>query len=137
MMRALVFAATVVCSTGCGLSFDVTQQIQQQTIQGSPLGGLLSGFFNVPVNITIQSDIAAHSTGPINSITLASLVFHMKTAGATWSFIQTIDIYIQSTKNGTTLPRVKVASASMPGMATDLTLVPVPDVNLVGYINEG
>ena len=72
----LVLAAIVsIGSLGCGLaSFDVSQNIPEQTVPGSPLGALLpASLFAIPMNIDIQSETAARGTGPASSATLKSV----------------------------------------------------------------
>lgn len=144
-MKSLVLAL-VICVTACGVAdFDVSQPVPEQKIDGAPLGGLLGGFFQFPLMLNIQADIQSMHTGPIDSVTLSSLVLDTKAdaaqscaAGATWSFVTSVDLYIESTKSGTTLQKMKLATASMPGDTTHLSFTPTsPKVNLIGYVNEG
>jgi hypothetical protein len=142
-MRRLIALTMLVA--GCGIAdFDVTQTVPSQmiqgsqTIQGSVVGGILPGLFEMPLDVTIQSDIQAHDTGPIQEVTLSSMQLVITApAGQTWSFVTSIDVYVASTKSGSTLPKVKVATVVNPGNVTTMSFTPVPGVNLIPYINEG
>jgi hypothetical protein len=122
----------------CGLGeFDVIQTINQQTIEGSPLGGVLpAGFFEVPIDITIDTDIAAQGTGPVDEIRLNGLELD-NTAGGGWSFLDSVELFVSSRRQGTTLPpNIRIATGAGT-VSSRLVFIPVPGVNLVDYINEG
>ncbi len=137
MMIRFALALTL-SAAGCGIAdFDVTQSIPSQTISGSPLGGLLPSLLNAPLALTIDSDIKARDTGPIDSINLSSMDLHITTSGADWSFVSSVDVSVSSTKSGSSLATVKVATVSNPGAVTTMRFQPVSGVNLVPYINEG
>jgi hypothetical protein len=138
--------ALVVLAAACGVAdFDVDQDIPEQRIDGSPLGGVLGAFFELPLALDIQAEIQAMETGPIDSVTLSSLTLDIVEdaaqscpADADWAFLDSVDLYVESTQSGTQLPRVRLASATGPGAVARLTFQPVePKVNLVDYINEG
>ncbi len=131
--------AFVTClAAGCGIAdFNVTQDIPAQTIAGSPLGGLLPSFLNAPLTVTIEQDIKAKDTGPIDSVSLSSMKLVISTPGADWSFVQSVAVNIASTKSGTTLASVNIANVANPGAVTTMKFTPVSGVNLIPYINEG
>jgi hypothetical protein len=137
-MRAVV-ALGIAVLAGCSdiVSFDVDQDVPEQTVMGSPLPGPLAALFPVPLEIDIQGKIAAMETGPIDRISMKSLRLEITTDADDWAFLDGIDLYVESTKAGTTLARVKVATAGAPGAVTVLTLTPVGGVNLLPYVNEG
>jgi hypothetical protein len=130
--------------TGCGIAdFDVTQDVPEQRVPGSPLPAILGQFFDVPVEIQIQEQIAARETGPVDSVRLTSLVLDI-TATAEGSddmddfaFVERVDIFVESSRSGSSLPRVLVASVIDPGLTRRLDFEPVPDLNLLPYVNEG
>ena len=135
MIRAAVLAAAL---AGCGIAdFDVTQNIPQQTIQGSPLPGPLAALFPIPLNVDISQQIKQMDTGPIASVSLKSLTLAIKTAGADWSFVSELDVYVSSSKTGSALPKVKIAHVTSPGAVQTLHFAIEPGVNLQPYIDEG
>jgi hypothetical protein len=142
-------AAAIVCGViACGLiacgviAFDVSQDVPQQTVQGSPLGGLLPGFLSAPFPITIdiKQETAKRSTGPAHSANLKQVEFRITPADAatTFDFVDEIHIYVESSKAGTTLPKVEVANlAPVPKGQKTIDLAIVKGVDLLPYINEG
>ena len=129
---------------GCGVAdFDVEQEVPEQRIEGSPLPGLLSQFFDFPIEIQIQEQIEAMETGPIDSIHLTSLVLDVTATAEPsgdsddFSFVERIDIHIESSQSGSSLPRVLVATVSSPGPTRRLDFDEVGGVNLLPYVNEG
>lgn len=123
---------------GCGITdFDVTQNIPQQTIQGSPLPGPLATLFPIPLNVDISQQIKQMDTGPISGVSLKSLELTIQTSGADWSFVSEIDVYVSSTQTGSALPKVKIAHVTSPGAVQTLHFVIEPGVNLKPYIDEG
>lgn len=128
----------------CGVTdFDVDQPIQEQMVSGSPVPGPLQVLFPIPLNLDISAQIKAKDTGPIGSVTLKSLTLSItktdEPSGDTddWSFLSSVDVYVSSTKSGTTLPKVKLATASNPGAVRDLKFTVEPGVDVKPYIDEG
>lgn len=64
MRRAILGVGLVCCSCGA-VGFDVEQDLGKQTVQGSPLGGLLPGLLPNPYNLDIdlEAEIAKRGTG--------------------------------------------------------------------------
>jgi len=123
---------------GCGIAdFDVEQPVPAQTIQGSGIPAPLAAIFPLPLTLDLESKIKAKDTGPIDSVTLSSLTLHITSSGRDWSFVNTIDVSVESTKAGTALPKVKIASVSSPGAVQTLTFNVEHGVNLKPYIDEG
>jgi hypothetical protein len=144
MKRALLLTAVLVMS-GCGaLGFDVSQTIPQQTVPGSPLGGLLPSFLPspFPINIDVKQQEAMHGTGPATSANLKSLTFqalpHDKPSG-NFNFVDSIQVFVAAPN----LPMVQIAQtpSTFKGngtvQVTTLSLDVVPNVNLLPYINAG
>lgn len=131
---AVVLGVTL---AGCGIAdFDVDQPVPQQTIQGSGIPAPLAAIFPLPLSLDLSSKIKAKDTGPIDSVTLSSLTLHITSAGD-WSFVQTIDVSVSSSKPGTTLPKAKIASVASPGAVQTLNFQVEGGVNLKPYIDEG
>jgi hypothetical protein len=137
MLRALVLYPVLVAA-GCGVAdFDVDQPVPAQTIQGSGLPAPLAAIFPLPLNLDISSKIKARDTGPIDGVTLSSLTLNITSSGdGGWSFVTSIDVFVASTKSGSTLPRAKIASVASPGAVRTLSFH-VEGVNLKPYIDEG
>jgi hypothetical protein len=135
--------ALLLLFAGCGIAdFDITQPVPEQEVQGSPLPGPLATLFPVPLNLDLSSQIKAMDTGPIDSVTLKSLDLAItptdEPAGDSddWSFVTSIDVFVASSKSGTTLPKVKIAHASSPGAVQTFSFE-LESVNLKPYIDEG
>ena len=139
-MRSLALLV-VLASGGCGLTdFDVDQPVPPQSIQGSPLPGPLAMLFPLPLSLDLSSKIKAMDTGPIGSVTLSSLSLTITSpsdGSQDWSFVQSVDVFVASTKSGTSLPKVKIAGVTAPGHVTTMKFDVVGGVDLDPYINEG
>jgi hypothetical protein len=137
----LALAVVAVAALGaCGIGeFDASQPVPAQTIPGSPVPGPLAALFPIPLSIDLQAAIAAHDTGPIDSVTLSSLTLSITSTGGAedWSFVTGVQVYVSSTMSGSTLPRAEIATVSSPGAVMTLTFVPDDGVNLKPYIDEG
>jgi hypothetical protein len=134
----------LVSLAGCGVAdFHIDQPIQEQRIQGSPLPGPLGALFPIPINLDISAQIAAMETGPIDSITLSSLTLTItptaRPSGDTddWSFLDKVDVLVSSTRSGSTLPQVKIATVSAPGAVTELRFTVEKGVDIKPYVDEG
>lgn len=142
-VRSLALVMCVI-SAACGVTdFDVTQPIVEQRVQGSPLPGPLASLFPLPLSVDLSSKIKAMHTGPIDSVTLSKLTLSMtptaQDSGDTddWSFVDEIRVFVKSSMEGSTLPRVEIAHVTNPGAVTTLMFEVEGDVNLDPYVNEG
>lgn len=142
MRRALALAVAVVA--GCGvIHFDVSQPVPEQTVQGSPLGGLLPSFLPqpFPVTIDVESETQKRDTGPARSANLKSIVFTATPHGmpsGNFDFVDAIHIYIEPSSSTSSLPKVEIARAQpVPKGRTSLSLDVVPGIDLLPYINAG
>ena len=141
-MRA--FLACVFLAAGCGIAdFDLDQKVPEQVIAGSGIPAPLAALFPLPLNLDLTQQIKAHDTGPIDSVTLSSLSLTItatdRPSGDTddWSFVSHVDVFVESTKSGTTLPKVKIASVDAPGAVQTMTFTVDESVNLKPYVDEG
>jgi hypothetical protein len=135
-MRLARLAPFLVLVPACGLiGFDVEQAIPEQTIPGSPLAGLLpAGLFKIPLQVDLASSTKAHGTGPATSATLKSLTLTITAPpGETFSFLDSISITIASPGQ----PEREIARLSPVPAAATIALSPVPNVNLLPYIESG
>jgi hypothetical protein len=141
-MRNLCFLLASV--TGCSIAdFDVDQSVPEQHVRGTSIPGPLTALFPLPISLDIESQIKARDTGPIDSITLASLALTITptdrpTGDADdWAFVNQVEVFVESTRSGSTLPRVKVANISMPGAVQTMAFSVESSVNLKPYVDEG
>ena len=111
-------------------------------MQGSPLPGPLAVLFPLPLDLDLAAEIEKRDSGPIDSITISSLSLSItdpaRPAGDTddWTFVDSIRVFVKSSRQGSSLPRVEIASVSSPGAVTTLTFQ-VTDVNVKPYVEEG
>ncbi len=141
---ALVLAMTAPL-LGCGIArFTIGQAIAEQRIDGNPLGGLL-GPVSVPIPLAVDlaAETAARNTGPAQHVYLVALSLSVTSssepAGDTddLSFIDAIEIFVEPTASGSTLPRQRVARLDpAPDAQRSLSLDCEP-VDLIGYLREG
>jgi hypothetical protein len=129
---------------GCGIAdFDVSQDIPEQRVPGSSIPGPLAALFPVPIELDISSKIKARDTGPIDGVTLSSLDLTITATDQpsgdvdNWAFVTHIDVFVQSTKSGSTLPRVRIAMVSSPGAVQTMAFEVDSGVNLKPYVEEG
>jgi hypothetical protein len=144
MMRTVWLACAAPFIAACGIAdFNVSQDIPEQHVPGSAIPGPLAALFPVPINLDISSKIKARNTGPIDGVTLSSLALTItatdRPSGDTddWAFVTHIDVFVQSTKSGSTLPRVKIATVSSPGAVQTMAFEVDGGVNLKPYVEEG
>ena len=141
-MRASLIALALLA--GCGIAdFDLDQPVPEQVIAGSGIPAPLAALFPLPLSLDLTAQIKAHDTGPIDSVTLTALSLTItdtdRSAGDTddWSFVDHVDVYVESTKRGSALPKVKIASVSSPGAVQTMTFTVDTSVNLKPYVDEG
>lgn len=134
----------VVALTGCGVAdFDIDQDIMEQHVMGSPLPGPLAMLFPLPLSVDLAAKIKEMETGPIDSVTIASLQLVITTTdqpgGDTddWSFVESIHVFVKSNKQDTTLPRVEIADVTNPGTVTTMKFHVDSKVDINPYVNEG
>jgi hypothetical protein len=130
--------------SGCGVAdFDIHQMLVEQTVTGSALPGPLAALFPVPLSFDISQKIKEMETGPIDSVTLTSLKLSItataRPSGDTddWSFVESIHVFVKSSKSGTTLPRIEIAKVMNPGAVTTMTFDVDDSVDINPYVNEG
>jgi hypothetical protein len=134
----------VLAVAGCGITdFDIRQPIAEQRVQGSPLPGPLAVLFPLPLEIDISQKIKERETGPIDSVTLSRLTLNITATAMPagdrddWSFVDSIHVFVKSSKSGSTLPRVEIANVTSPGAVTTLDFNVMKNVNLKPYVEEG
>jgi hypothetical protein len=137
MSRFLPLALLFSC--GNLASFDVDQDLQQQTVPGSPLGGLLGTFVANPFKFTIDinAEVQKRGTGPAHSAQLKSLSLAITPHSApvgNFDFLTEAHLFVE----GNGVAKVEVANiTSVPKGATTLDFTITPNVDLLPYINAG
>lgn len=138
---ALLVLAPLLAACGA-IPYDVSEDLPEQMVQGSPLGGLLGGFFanNMPITIDVSEQLAKHDTSVIHSATLKSLRFDATPTAmpsGNFDFVDAIHIFVDAPSN-TSLPRVEIANlAPVPKSETTIELKVVPGVDILPYIKAG
>lgn len=133
--------------SGCGvLDFEIQRDIPEQRIEGNIVSQLLDGIFENPIrmNVDIQQETEARDTGPAQSAAMRSIVLRITDTAAQgndsddFDFLESVTLYIESSKDGSTLPREKLAELStVPTDATTLDIPTFEEVDLLPYANEG
>ncbi len=143
-----LFAIISTVLSGCvgAGAFEVDVALQEQRVSGSPLGGLLSGFFDVPVplNVDLAAETAARDTRPAQHVRLIDLTLSITATeeadGDTddFDFLDSVDVYVESAQSGSSLPRVRVATLyPAPRGARTVSFETDTSIDLLPYINEG
>lgn len=142
---ALLLPLGLLC--GCSIfDFDIEQPVPEQRVQSNIVSGLLGTLVPAPfpLNINFEQETKARGTGPVRAAGLKELTFQITEAAMAagdsddFDFVQGVDIFIESTKQGTALQRQKIADLPSPEKKqTKMSLRTYPEVNLVPYINEG
>ena len=128
---------------GCGkLGFDVGQDLQEQRVTGSALGGILPSFLAapIPLQVDLKAETEKRNTGPASHAYLKSLTLSATPRSApsgNFDFLESVHIYVAQ-RGGGTLPKVEIATLQpVPKGQTTVSFVIVPDVDLLPYINVG
>jgi hypothetical protein len=137
-MRALWLLVPLCVSCGA-LKFDVEQDLANQTVPGSALGGVLPSFLPNPtkLNIDIQAEVAKRGTGPAKAAYLKSLTLQITphdTPRGNFDFISEVHLSVEAAG----VAKKEIAKlTSVPKGAVKLTFDIVPEVDLLPYISAG
>jgi hypothetical protein len=141
----LFFVLACACNVDLGsvAGFDIPYDIPDQTVPGNAVANSAGVVVAVtlpafPINIDVVQEAQANGvSGAVSTVELTSMSFTMDAASSTcFDFIQDLSITISSTKPGTTLAPVVIASGSNPGCVTTWNLTP-SNVNIKPYLDEG
>jgi hypothetical protein len=125
--------------------FDVDRTIAEQRVQGSPIAGLLDDLFAVPIpmDVDIASETAARDAGPAQAAHLRALVLQItdtdEDASDTddFGFLDSVAVFIESTRQGSPLPRTLIAQAADIEPSPRLDFQVIRSVNVLPYAEEG
>lgn len=130
--------------TGCGITdFDLSQPVPEQRVQGSGIPAPIAGLFPLPLNLDLSAQIQKQTTGPIDSVTLSRLTLDITDTDRpsgdddTWEFVDEIHVFVRSSVEGSSLPRVEIASVVEPGAVTSMEFDVESSVDLKPYVDEG
>jgi len=148
MFARFLLALTFIHLTGCASvgGFEIGQALPERTVAGNPVGGLLGGFVDVPIplEVDVAAQTAARDTGPATAMRLTDLRLQItateEPAGDTddFAFIESAEVFVQGAQADSSLPRVRVATASQPAEgARELVFETDSTVDLLPYANEG
>ncbi|MBK7857495.1 MAG: hypothetical protein IPJ65_02495 [Archangiaceae bacterium] len=135
-MRALALLMLTACGA---VKFDVDQDLAEQTVPGSVLGGVLPSFIPNPMklNIDVKSEVAKRGTGPARAAYLTQLTLSVTPHGSTatnFDFIDEVHLYVEAL--GVT--KTEVAKLQpVPRSKSTLDFDIVPEVDLLPFINAG
>jgi len=141
---ALAALAALTSCAGIG-DFDVERSIAEQRIEGNPLAGVLSDLFAVPIpmDVDIASETSARDTGPAKSAHLRDLELRITATSEgpsdtdDFEFLDSVNVFIESTRQGSSLPRVRIAQALDIAAGRDLSFEAVRSVDVLPYADEG
>lgn len=154
LLRPVLFAVLLAFSPGCFFfgdgdgvgDFELPIEIGETTVEGSLLGGLLGGLFDVPIalDVDLEAETEARGTGPVQNVYLTRFYLDVtptaEPAGDSDSldFIDTVDIFVESTQSGSSLPRQRVATLDgVEDGARHVEFDCDTSIDLLPYINEG
>jgi len=142
----IVLAAVVLTPSGCKklTEFDVGKKIPEQRVEGNPVAGLLDGFFEIPMNVDLETETDKRGTGPAKAVRLSSLKLSITETAESggerddFDFLDAADVFVESRKEGSELPREKVAEIrDVPQGARELDFTTFEDVNLKPSVEQG
>jgi hypothetical protein len=144
LASSAALATVPACSINLGdaVGFDIPYDIPEQTVPGDPTANA-SGvvvdapFASFPVNIDVAQQAQANGvSGVVSTVTLTSLSLSITQGSGCFDFVQSISITLASTKPGSTLQPVVIATGSNPGCVQTWDLQTSP-VNIKPYLDEG
>ena len=148
MNRDSLYWLALLLPFGCASldDFDVERGIGEQRVQGNVLAGVLENFFAVPIpmDVDVASEAAARDSGTAESAHLRALALFITDASRSsgsdqddFDFLDSVNVFIESTGTGTDLPRVRIATASDISATQRLVFDVNGSVDLLPYSDEG
>ncbi len=130
---------------GCGLArFTLGRDIAEQRVDGNPLGGLLGSLvLPIPIDVDLAAETTARGTGPAQHVYLGALSLSVTSTGEPagdtddLSFIDSIEIFVESSASGSALPRQRVARLDPAPDGTRTLSLDAERVDLIEYVREG
>jgi hypothetical protein len=162
-LRILLLALLLAHNAGCHDYLEIEGQTPTVTIPALPeadcpagwtgdtlppalannLDQTLTSIF-VSIGEAADSEIARRNAGTVDDVRITSLSLQVTNAAdatdmqSSFGFLADLEIYAESSKVGSALPRKRIAqSSNIPAAATTLPLIVDRDVNLHPYLCEG
>lgn len=126
--------------SSCGaVGFDLTQDLQEQRVPGSPLGGVLPSLVPNPFKLTldVKAETQKRGTGPATAVFLKELTLSATpaaTPSGTFDFLDEVHVFIESSSQA----KVEVAKLKpVPRGVSRVTFDVLPAVDLLPSVNAG
>jgi hypothetical protein len=142
MTKALVLACIPLAGCLTFSDFDLGRPVPEQTLMGSPVPAPLQSAFPFAMDLDLSEHIAKFETKRQVQVMLASLELSVtetaQPAGDSddFGFISELHVFISSTTEGSTLPRIEIAHAVAPGPVSTIEFTVDSTIDLKPYVSE-
>jgi len=142
MTKVLLLACVLLAGCLQFSDFDVGRDVPEQKLQGSPIPLPLQETFPFAMDLDLSEYISKFETEREVQVTLQSLELTVTPTSMpsgdsdNFGFIEELHVYIGSSTEGTTLPRVEIASAVNPGPVATINFTVDSTIDLKPYIAE-
>ncbi len=142
MTKALVLACVPLAGCLTFSDFDLGRDVPEQTIEGSPVPAPLQSAFPFAMDLDLSEHLAKFESKRQVQVMLASLALSTTESAQPagdhddFGFISELHVFIGSSTEGTTLPRVEIAHAVAPGPVTTIEFAVESTIDLKPYISE-
>lgn len=138
-MRPFVAALAVGCSFAVG--FDLPYDVPELTVPGDPAAHASATPYDgstapFAIDVDLSQAVRPSQASSVSTVRLASITFTITNASGCFDFVDTVELSIESTKAGSTLPPAVVATGAHPGCVETVALVPTT-LNVRPYLVEG
>lgn len=142
MTKALLLACVPLAGCLTFSDFDLARPVPEQTLMGSPVPAPLQSAFPFAMDLDLSEHIAKFETKRPVQVMLASLELSVTPSAMPsgdsddFGFIDELQVFISSSTEGTTLPRIEIAYVTNPGAVPTIELAVDSTIDLKPYISE-
>ena len=142
MTKVLLLACLPLAGCLTYSDFNLARAVPEQKLMGSPVHVPLQAAFPFAMDLDLSERIAKFETKRQVQVTLASLELSVTPtampAGDTddFGFIDELHVFISSSTEGTTLPRIEIAHVRKPGAVPTIAFAVDSSIDLKPYISE-
>ncbi len=147
-LALLAATALSACGDDGLVNFTFTEESEEAIVEGRPAVPIdlpLGDFFpSMKLDVDLQEELSSRDTGPAKGVFLNKLSMEITDTKKAvndeddFDFIDTIDVFVESSKSGSTLERTKIASlANVPDGQTEVDFTVEDGFNLKPYVDEG